>query len=101
MPLRAAGSAGTGVACWGVSFGSTSRTLANSDRRNGFAEAAVGALADLYHVAAVGRHHDRGDGVLAQERRVVRGGQLEALHVEDGDVGIEHRLAQAHTLDLR
>ena len=64
------------------------------------AVAAVGALADLDDVLAVGGDHDRTPAVLRRERRVVAGRQLEPLGVEDRDVRVEERDAEPHPLDF-
>ena len=57
--------------------------------------ALVGALADLDDVGAVGGGDDRAHAVLAEQRVVVGGGQLEALAVEDGDVRVEQGVRPA------
>ena len=64
------------------------------------AVAAVGALAHLDDVGAVGGDDDRRSGVLAEHRASSQVGQLESLAVQDGDVRVEQRAAEAHALDL-
>jgi hypothetical protein len=60
----------------------------------------VRRLADHDRVRPVRRGDDREAPVLLVERRVIRGRQLEALTVQDGDVWVEERGAEAHPLDL-
>jgi hypothetical protein len=53
----------------------------------------VGGLVNHNPIVAVFRGDDGGEGVVAEERGVVAGGELEFFRVEDGDVGVEHDAA--------
>src|SRR5262249_14527023 len=61
---------------------------------------AIGAVAHLYDIGTVCGGDDGADAILLIQRRIIGGRQLEALAVENGDVGIEEGDAQPHRLDL-
>ena len=66
----------------------------------GTAAAPVGGFADHDVVVAVVLGDKRAVAVLAMEDRVVGGGLLEAVLVEDRDVGIEDLVAEPQAVDL-
>ena len=60
----------------------------------------VGGLPDQHAVVAILRDDDRDEGVGAEQGGIVAGGDLEALGIDDGDVGVEHGAAEPHAFDL-
>src|SRR5208337_5600479 len=62
--------------------------------------AGISTFAYLNDVFSVFRGQDRRETVLPDQGRIVAGGQLEPLGVEDRHEGVEERDAQSHALDL-
>ena len=77
------------------------RKLADVQSVPAVAAATVRAVAHLDPVIAVGRRDDRGETILQQQRRVVRGIEFKSFGIEDRDVRVEQRVAEPDRLDLR
>ena len=66
----------------------------------GVATAAIAGLANLDDILSVRGRHDGGVGVLNEQRGVVGLGKHLAGFIEDGNIGVEHRAAEAHAFDF-
>src|ERR1019366_3058856 len=64
------------------------------------AVAAVGAFAHLDDIGSVGRHNDAASRVLIEHRRVVAGRQFKPFAIQNGDIRIKQRTAEAHAFNL-
>ena len=64
------------------------------------ATSAISTLADFNHVLGSGRRHDRGERILQCQWRVIAGGKVESLEVQDRHVRVKQRRPQSHRLHL-